>query len=298
MRTHLLILPILALAACRKPEQPDAYGNFEAEEVTVSAQTSGQLLVFTPTEGTRIERGALVAVVDTMQLALERRQVLAQRDAVGARVAEVTDQISVYEVQRDIAGRNLERTRRLVEQQAATAQQLDQAERDYRTLNAQIDAAGSQRQSVRKDAASTEARVLQIADLIRKSRITNPAPGTVLTTFAKAGEVVQPGTPLYKIANLDTITLRAYVVESQLSTLRLGQRVRVNVDQGEGTIAGFDGTVSWIASKAEFTPTPVQTRDERTGLVYAIKVRVPNPRGVLKIGMPADVDLRDRGEDP
>lgn len=298
MRTQLLILPILALAACRKAEQPDAYGNFEAEEVTVSAQTSGQLLVFAPTEGTRLERGALVAVVDTMQLALERRQILAQRDAVGARAAEVTDQIGVFEVQRDIARRNLERTRRLFEQQAATAQQLDQAERDYRTLSAQIDAAGSQRQSVRKDAVSTEARVLQIADLIRKSRITNPAPGTVLTTFAKAGEVVQPGTPLYRIASLDTLTLRAYVVESQLATLKLGQRVRVNVDQGEGTIASFDGTVSWIASKAEFTPTPVQTRDERTGLVYAIKVLVPNPRGVLKIGMPADVDLTDRGEDP
>jgi HlyD family secretion protein len=291
MRLHFILTPILALAACRASEQPDAYGNFEAIEVTVSAQTSGQLLSFTPTEGARIDRGAVVAVVDTMQLSLERRQILAQREAVSARVNEVSDQIGVYEVQREIARRNLERTRRLYEQKAATSQQLDQAERDYRVLGAQIDAGGAQKQSVRKDAASTQARVAQIADLIRKSRIVNPEPGTVLTTFARAGEVVQPGTPLYKIANLDTLTLRAYVVESQLSALKLGQRVRVNVDQSEGGVGSFEGTVSWIASKAEFTPTPVQTRDERTGLVYAIKVLVPNPKGTLKIGMPADIDL-------
>jgi HlyD family secretion protein len=291
MRPALLTCVFLSLVACRSQKKPDAYGNFEAEEVTVSAQTSGQLLTFAPTDGAHIDRGALVAVVDTTELALQRRQMLAQRAAVGARVAEVTDQMSVYEVQRDIARRNLERTRRLFEEHAATAQQLDQAERDYRVLNAQIEATSSQRQTVKKDAASTDAQVAQIADRIAKSRIRNPEAGTVLTTFAKVGEVVQPGQALYRVANLDTLTLRAYIQESQLSSVKLGQKVRVNVDQGNGATAGYEGRVSWIASKAEFTPTPVQTRDERTALVYAIKILVPNPKGALKIGMPADIDL-------
>ena len=198
--------------------------------------------------------------------------------------------MSVYEVQRDIARRNLERTRRLFEQHAATAQQLDQAERDYKVLNAQIEATTSQRQTVMKDAASTDAQVAQIADRIAKSRIRNPQVGTVLTTFAKVGEIVQPSQALYRIANLDTLTLRAYIQESQLSSVKLGQKVRVNVDQSN-TTAGYEGRISWIASKAEFTPTPVQTRDERTALVYAIKILVPNPKGALKIGMPADIDL-------
>ncbi|HEY9229658.1 MAG TPA: HlyD family efflux transporter periplasmic adaptor subunit [Gemmatimonadaceae bacterium] len=289
--TLLLVASSVFAVACTKERKPDAYGNFEADEVTVSAQTTGQLLTFTPTEGNRLERGTLVGVVDTMQLTLERRQILAQTRAVGARVNEVTDQIGVYEVQRDIAHRNLERTRRLYDQKAATAQQLDQAERDYTTLNAQITAAGSQQHSIRQDAASTEARVAQIADKIAKSRILNPEPGTVLATFAKAGEVVQPGQPLYKVANLDTLTLRAYVVESQLALVKIGQRVHVNVDQGGGKLETCEGVISWVASKAEFTPTPVQTRDERTGLVYAVKVRVPNPNGRLKIGMPADIVL-------
>jgi HlyD family secretion protein len=290
MRMHYF-LPMLFLAACRAEQTPGAYGNFEANEVTVSAQTAGQLLTFVPTEGVHVDRGAVVGLVDTTQLALERTQIIAQRDATGSRATEVTNQINVLEVQRDVARRTYERTRRLVAQKAATAQQLDQAERDYKTLTAQIEAARAQRVTVGKDVASTQARVAQIADRIGKSRVVNPEPGTVLATFARAGEMVQPGQPLYKIANLDTLTLRAYVVESQLSSIKLGQVVQVHIDQGNGQTIAMPGKISWIAAKAEFTPTPVQTRDERTGLSYAIKVLVPNQRGALKIGMPADVDL-------
>lgn len=291
MRPHVFLLPFVLAAACRASKQPDAYGTFEANEITVSAQTMGQLLAFEPDEGRRLERGAVVAIVDTMQTALERRQVVAQQAAAGARVNEVGDQIGVFETQREIALRNLERTRRLVAQRAATAQQLDQAERDYRTLNAQIEAASAQRTTARHDVATTQARVAQLANQLAKGRVVNPQTGTVLATFVRAGEVVQPGQPLYRIANLDTLTLRAYVVESQLAQFTIGQRVRVTVDSGEGKIARLEGRVSWVASKAEFTPTPVQTRDERTGLVYAVKVLVANPNGALKIGMPADVEL-------
>ena len=161
-------------------------------------------------------------------------------------------------------------------EQAATAQQLDQAERDYRVLGEQIAALRAQRNSVTQDVAASDARVAQIAERIAKSRITAPFAGTVLATYARAGEYVQPGQPLFRLASLDTLTLRAYVTEPQLAQVKLGQRVQVTVDRGAGDRLTMPGTVSWIASKAEFTPTPMQTRDERADLVYAVKIRVPN----------------------
>lgn len=288
---YVLSALLVAGAACRRGAEPDAYGNFEATEVVVSSQTSGQIERFTPTEGTRLERGAVVAVIDTTQLALEREQVMAQRAATGSRGTEVSRQLQVLEVQRDIAQRTYERTRRLHDQQAATAQQLDQAERDYRTLVAQIEAVRAQRQSVGAEVASADARVAQIRERIGRSTVTNPQAGTVLTTYARAGEVVQPGQPLYKIANLDTLVLRAYLVQSQLAGVRLGQTVQVHYDSGADARATVPGTVAWVSPKAEFTPTPVQTRDERADLVYAVKIQVANRDGALKIGMPADVTL-------
>ena len=291
LRRALLACLAATAGACRGAPEPDAYGNFEAVEVVVSAQTTGQIQQFLPVEGMRLARGALAAVIDTTQLALQREQLVAQRGAAGARSTESAQQLRVLQVQRDVAQRAYERTRRLAAERSATAQQLDQAEREYRVLLAQIDAARAQRSSVALDAASTDARVAQLRDQLAKSRVTNPQAGTVLVTYARAGEMVQPGQPLYKIADLDTLVLRAYVSESQLASLRLGRGVQVRVDGGNGRLVSLPGAVSWVSSSAEFTPTPVQTRDERADLVYAVKVRVPNRGGVLKIGMPADLSL-------
>lgn len=282
---------ILMAAACSSGTKPDAYGSFEANEVVVSSQASGQLLTFTPFEGEHIARGITVAVIDTSQLALERAQLVAQRQATRSRAVEVSRQIDALEIQRQVARRTYERTRRLFSEKAATAQQLDQAERDYRVLGAQIEAARAQQQFVANEMSSGHARVEQINDRIGRSHVLNPEEGTVLTTFVRAGEIVQPGQPLYRIADLDTLTLRAYVSETQLHSIRLGQQVQVNVDSGKGETTALPGIVSWISAKAEFTPTPVQTRDERTDLVYAVKILVPNRGGLLKIGMPADVTI-------
>jgi HlyD family secretion protein len=290
-RGVLLLFVVAVAVACGGGSEPDAYGNFEANEVSVSSQTNGQLITFTPVEGAHVLAGATVGLVDTTQLSLERAQMIAQREATSARVAEAGNQIGVYQAQLAIAQRNYERMRRLFEQSAATAQQRDQAERDYRTLVAQIAAARAQQQSVSREVASTAARVAEITDKIRKSRIINPEEGTVLATYAKAGEVVQSGQSLYKIADIDTLILRAYITEKQLSQVRLGQQVQVHVDQGGGSLLTLPGVVRWVSSKAEFTPTPIQTRDERADLVYAVKIYVPNSKGVLKIGMPGDVSL-------
>ncbi len=235
--------------------------------------------------------GEIVGIVDTTQLGLERAQLVAQQQATAARVAEAGKQIGVYQAQLGIALRNYQRMQRLFEQRAATAQQRDQAERDYKTLVAQIEAAKAQQQSVSREVSSSAARVAQISDQIAKSKVINPEAGTVLATYVKTGEVVQSGEPLYKIADVDTLILRAYVTEKQLASVKLGQQVQVHVDQGGGRLLTLPGIVRWVSTKAEFTPTPVQTRDERADLVYAVKVYVPNPKGVLKIGMPADLTL-------
>lgn len=285
------VVALLALAACHSAPQPDAYGHVEATEVVVAAQTSGQVKTFSPVEGGRLAAGALTAVIDTSALVLQLQQVAAQRAASDSRVDEATKQIGVLQAQRSVAERAYERAQRLLAAQAGTAQQRDQAERDYRTLVAQVAAAEAQRKSASDDAASTDARVAQIHDQIAKSHVVNPVGGTVLTIYSRAGEFVQAGTPLYKIANLDTMELRAYVTEPQLAQVKVGQPARVTIDAGDGKRQELSGTVSWVAAQAEFTPTPIVTRDERANLVYAVKVRVPNRNGALKIGMPADVQF-------
>ena len=291
MRTAVRFLPVLALAlgtGCKRGEEPDAYVNFETTEVIVSAETSGQLQWFTPDDGERLDAGVLVGVVDTVQLALQRDQMVAQRGASGSRATEAGKNIAVLEAQHEIAQRGYDRTQRLHQQQAATAQQLDQAERDFRVLGDQIQAARAQQAAARHDVASSAAQIAQIEDRIRRSRITNPRAGTVLTKYVEPGEFVQQGQPLYKVAIVDSMELRAYVTEPQLAQVKIGQPAEVTIDAGKQRTTRA-GKVTWVSSEAEFTPTPVQTREERADLVYAIKVVVPNHDGVFKIGMPADV---------
>ena len=278
----------VTLLACNRAPQPDAYGNVEATDVVVGAEASGQLLWFSPVEGDVLASGALVAAVDTTGLSLDLRQVAAQRAATAARIDEVDRQLGVLEVQQEIAKRVLDRTERLLAAQAATAPQRDQAERDYRVLGQQIEGAHAQRTSVQRDVAAADARMAQIRDRIRKSLVTNPLAGTVLDTYTRSGEVVQAGQPLYKVANLDSVDVRAYVTETRLAVVQLGQVVQVSVDSG-ATRRTLPGRVTWVSSEAEFTPTPIQTREERADLVYAFKIRVANPGGALKIGMPVDV---------
>ena len=328
-------LAALAVVAsgCARVEPPDAYGNVEATAVVVASEVGGALVSFTVQEGQDVAAGAAVGAVDPTALELQRDQLVAQRAATASKGDEAARQVPVIEAQQaaavaqqqaavaqraalgsqlEIARRALDRTTRLVAQQAATAQQLDQAERDVRVFedqaraqDQQIEAQGrqaaahagqiaavqAQRQTVAHQVSSAAAQVAQVDDRIKKSRITNPSPGTVLVTYARPGEIVQPGQPLYRIADLSVVDVRAYLTEPQLADVQIGQMVAVGFDAAGGR-QRLSGTVSWIAREAEFTPTPIQTRDERADLVYAIKIRVPNDERRLKIGMPVDVELR------
>jgi HlyD family secretion protein len=332
-RRWAVALACALTSACARQPQPDAYGNVEATEVVVSAEASGRLVAYTVVEGQTLRAGASVGTIDPTQLGLEREQAAAQRTATAARVQEIRQQIAVVEAQRaaaiaqrdaaraqrsalaaqhEIAKRAYDRTTRLIAEQAATAQQLDQAERDYRTLGdqiaaqdeqikaqerqiaaqaAQIQAAHAQEQTIRAQVAAADAQVNEVAERLRKTDVTNPVAGTVLTTYVRAGEMVRPGEPLYRVANLSSVEVRAYVSEPQLARVRLGQGAAVTVDNGPDERQTLQGVVSWVASQAEFTPTPIQTREERADLVYAIKIAVANSGGVLKIGMPVDVQF-------
>jgi HlyD family secretion protein len=319
-------------AACSRQPQPDAYGNVEATEVVVSSEVGGQLTTFTVEEGQTLAKGDTAGTIDPTQLTLQRQQAVAQRDAAASRAGEINSQVQAVTAQRDalqaqqeaavaqrsalqsqleIARRNHERMQRLYAQQAATAQQLDQAERDDRVLqdqikaqdqqiaaqgrqvsaqNAQVAAAQQQHRTAQTQIAAADAQVAQLDDRIRRAAITNPSAGTVLVTYAEPGEIVQAGQPLYKVADMGTVDVRAYVTEPQLAAVKVGKQARVTLDAGDSRRT-LNGTVSWVSTQAEFTPTPIQTRDERADLVYAVKIRVPNQDGMLKIGMPVDVEF-------
>jgi HlyD family secretion protein len=236
----------------------------------------------------------------------------AQREALQAQHDGAVAQRSALQSQLEIAKRNHERMQRLFAQQAATSQQLDLAERDYRVLQdqlkaqdeqieaqarqvtaqtSQIAATEQQQRTARTQVSAAEAQVAQLEDRIHKSTVSNPRAGTVLVTYVEPGEVVQAGQPLYKIADMQNVDVRAYVSQPQLAAVMVGKPARVTLDNGDSRQT-LTGTITWIATQAEFTPTPIQTRDERADLVYAIKIRVANQNGMLKIGMPVDVDFQ------
>jgi HlyD family secretion protein len=294
-RRGIVGLAAAALAGCGNDE-PDAYGNFEATEVTVAAEVGGRLLAFVLEEGDRVGRDRVVGVVDTVPLVLERDAVVARRAAAQARTREAGATLAALEVQRSIADRELARTERLLKQAAATAQQGDRAERDARVARDQLDGARAARAGARQEVAALDAQVASIDDRLARSRIRSPLAGTVLARYVEPGEFVQPGQPLFKLASLDSLTFRAYVAQAQLTRLRLGQEVRVGVDRAD-SIVTLPGRVTWIASSAEFTPTPIQTREERADQVYAVKVTVANAEGRLRIGMPGELILATGAED-
>ncbi|HKK27776.1 MAG TPA: efflux RND transporter periplasmic adaptor subunit [Gemmatimonadota bacterium] len=290
----LAALPAALLAsACGRPAA-DAYGNFETTEVTVSAEVSGRLLRQDAREGDALGAGTVVALVDTTAPALDLREARARLDAARAAIRQARSSAAALEARLERARSEYARTLRLHADRAATVRQLEAARADARALSDEASAARDRVEASRKEAEALEARIASLEDRLSKSRVTNPLAGTVLTRIAEPGEFVQPGQPLYRIASLDTLELRAYVAEPELPGVHVGQEARVRID-AEGGRRTFTGRVVWISAEAEFTPTRIQTRDERVDLVYAVKIRVPNPDGALKIGMPAEVDFVEPG---
>lgn len=284
------IAAVVLLVAC-DDERADAYGNFESRDVVVSSQATGVLERFDLTEGDVVDVGRVVALVDTAQLALQAIEQSLVLEAAGTRGEEARARLRALEAQQHTAQIDYDRSRRLFEQNASTSAELNRLSGALATLAEQAAAARARVRLAAQEREIGEARLAQLQDRIDRSSVRNPVAGTVLTTMVEPSEFVQAGRPLYAIAPLDSLILRAYVSGNQLSDLRIGGEVTVSYDAGDGSIAQRAGRLTWIASQAEFTPTPIQTRDERVDLVYAVKVTVPNPAGDLKIGMPGELTL-------
>lgn len=284
------LLGLLAFAAC-EPEQPDAYGNFESREVVVSAEASGTLVRFDLDEGDELAAGAVVAQVDTIQMSLQAEELALQTESARLRATEAAAQVRALEAQLQTSRTDLERVQRLFDRNAATAGDLTRLNGSVTSLLAQIDGARARVRLAQQEEAIVASRIEQLRDRIRRATVENPVGGTVLVTMVEAGEVVQAGRALYTVAPLDTLTLRAYVTSNQLAGLRVGASVSVQFDSGTGGLESRAGRLTWVASQAEFTPTPIQTREERVDQVYAVKIQVPNADRRLKIGMPAELVL-------
>lgn len=293
---NLTLIFALLLTACgRGDAEYDATGTFEATEVVVSAEANGRLLMFDVEEGTTLTGGQEVGVIDTMQLYLKRLQLQASLKSVEEQRPDILKQVAATREQITQAERERDRVARLLRVNAANQKQLDDAETMLQVLQKQLEAQQStlnnSDQSLTWQSSSVGVQVAQVEDQLAKCHIQAPITGTVSAKYAEAGELAVPGTPLFKLADMEQIYLRAYLTSEQLAEVKLGQQVMVYADYGDDVRKSYPGIVTWISSTAEFTPKTILTKDERASQVYAMKVAVKND-GLLKIGMYGGVVLQ------
>ncbi len=291
-----VILGVALLAgfsSCKKSDgKYDAAGTFESTEVIVSAEGSGKILSFDVEEGQVLTANQLVGSIDSVQLYLRKKQLLTAGKSMLVRRPDVQKQIAAIEQQIVTAKNEKKRIENLLKANAANQKQLDDIVAQIEVLQKQLDAQKTTlvttNQGITEDNEGIKLQVAQIEDQLKKCRITSPIKGTVLLKYAETGELTAPGKALFKIADIDNMILRAYITSNQLSQLKIGQKVKVSSDFGADKSKEYEGTVTWISSKSEFTPKTIETRDERANLVYAVKINVKND-GYLKIGMYGNV---------
>ncbi|MEO9964201.1 MAG: HlyD family efflux transporter periplasmic adaptor subunit [Reichenbachiella sp.] len=287
------IIVFLAYTGCEdKSNAFDATGSFEAVETIISAEVSGTLMQFNLKDGQTVEQDAEVGYIDTTQLHLSKKQVQAQMEAILSRKPNISAQLSALNEKLKAAEIEAVRIKNLIRSDAATPKQLDDIQAEIEVIKGNIRAQKSTLNnntlSIDREIGPLEVQIEQINDQIKKSLLKSPMHGTVLMTYREQHEQVSRGMPIYKLADMEQMTLRAYVTGNQLPIIKLNQKVKVYTDDGEGGYKQTDGILYWISEKAEFTPKTIQTKDERANKVYAIKVRVQND-GTYKIGMYGEV---------
>lgn len=296
-KIYVLAGVALMMAACGGNEKAyDATGTFEATETTVYAEQSGALLTFSVNEGDHIEAGKEVGLIDTTQTWLKIRQLDATKEVYQSQKPDMERQIAATRQQLSKARQDEQRYRELVADGAAPSKMLDDASSQVKVLQKQLDAQisslSTSTRSLDKQTVAANVQIEQLRDMLRKCHIVAPTKGTVLEKYVERGEFVVIGKPLFKIADTEQMFMRAYVTSAQLQNIRIGQHVKVFADYGDGQKKAYDGTVSWISSRSEFTPKTILTDDERADLVYAVKVAVKND-GYVKIGMYGEVVLSE-----
>ena len=296
-KIYVLAGVALMMAACGGNEKAyDATGTFEATETTVYAEQSGALLTFSVNEGDHIEAGKEVGLIDTTQTWLKIRQLDATKEVYQSQKPDMERQIAATRQQLSKAQQDEQRYRELVADGAAPSKMLDDASSQVKVLQKQLDAQisslSTSTRSLDKQTVAANVQIEQLRDMLRKCHIVTPTKGTVLEKYVERGEFVAIGKPLFKIADTEQMFMRAYVTSAQLQNIRIGQHVKVFADYGNGQKKAYDGTVSWISSRSEFTPKTILTDDERADLVYAVKVAIKND-GYVKIGMYGEVVLSE-----
>ena len=294
-KIYVLAGVALMMAACGGNEKAyDATGTFEATETTVYAEQSGALLTFSVNEGDHIEEGKEVGLIDTTQTWLKIRQLDATKEVYQSQKPDMERQIAATRQQLSKAQQDEQRYRELVADGAAPSKMLDDASSQVKVLQKQLDAQisslSTSTRSLDKQTVAANVQIEQLRDMLRKCHIVAPTKGTVLEKYVERGEFVVIGKPLFKIADTEQMFMRAYVTSAQLQNIRIGQHVKVFADYGDGQKKAYDGTVSWISSRSEFTPKTILTDDERADLVYAVKVAIKSD-GYVKIGMYGELRL-------
>lgn len=285
------IIALFTLLSCNSTdEKADGYGNFEATEVTVSSESNGKIVFLNMEEGQELEAQKQVGLIDTLQMHFTKQELFAAKNTITSKSASVLSQKSVLDEQLKTARLEQKRIENMFAENAATKRQVDEINGKVSVILQQIKGVGSQNAPIINDLKSIDVQIEKINDQIKKSNITNPIQGVVLNKYAEPGEVTGFGKPLYKIADVSEMTLRVFVSETQLSQIKMGQEVTVKIDAVK-EMKTYKGSISWIASQAEFTPKIIQTKEERVHLVYAVKVKVKNDGG-LKIGMPAEMWIK------
>lgn len=286
-------MSLLAIA-CSKEAEFDAQGTFEATEVVVSSEATGRILNFDIEEGMTIVANQAVGTIDSLQLHLQRKQLLAQQSALLTSRPDVKKQVASLREQIVKQKSELRRVENMLSDGAATQKQKDDIEAQIKILEGQLEATLStlskNTSTINDNSVALEAQIAALDDRISKCRILSPVGGTVLVKYAEAGELASMGKPLMKIADLKNIYLRAYFTSDQLANIKLGDEVKVVADFGGEERYDYTGRVAWISSESEFTPKTIQTKDSRANLVYAVKIAVKND-GRLKIGLAGEVIL-------
>ena len=294
MKRIAYIAILMLTASCGKQTTFDAQGTFEATEIVVSSEATGKILHFEAEEGTLVEAGQQVGAMDSLQLHLQRKQLIAQQSALLNSRPDIKKQMSSLREQIAKQKSELQRIENMLRDGAATQKQHDDINAHIRVLEGQLEATlstlGKNTASINDNSASLEAQIAALDDRIAKCHIIAPTNGTVLVKYAEAGELATVGKPLMKIANLEKIYLRAYFTSDQLANIRLGDTVKVIADFGGDEQHEYEGRIAWISSESEFTPKNIQTKDSRANLVYAVKIAVKND-GRLKIGLAGEVRL-------
>jgi len=283
-----IIIASTLLISCRNTEnEADAYGNFESTEVIVSAETNGRIISLEATEGSAIEKGAEIALIDTTLISLQRAEIDAAILSIRTKLSSINAQNEILDQQIANLNINVSRIEKMLKDDAATKKQYDDLTGQVDVLKKQILANNTQKVSTAAEIAVYESKRATLNEQIFRCRVVSPLKGTILEKYSEQGELAAAGKPLVKIADLSVIKLRVYVSGAQLGEVKLGQECKVRTDDGKKGYYNFTGTVGYISEKAEFTPKIIQTKDERVTLVYAVTIDVKND-GTLKSGMPGE----------